>query len=578
MIQQRKKPAQRAFHGLAGSPLAAAKPAQAPELSPEFPITVVPPHRADAKLVSRSAVRQDIRDKIEDSLASTPNVVGVPRPLLIEADTSEGTKTVRTTSDDIDSAVDDAAEDITRGTDPKRTSHRLLATQKTKKQPAYLKTVAQPVIPSTDPDAPYGRDDNDRPIGVPVGRPYVKPVQTGAVEHIDRRLVCNCGETLCMYCHPENIVKSDVLGSITRCEHDRTWKYCLLCNRTAKPRIEGFDTWVANILQGRLTAVAVTESKKFLYWPEILGITRGQLIGLLELDVTIEPRLVRKTVLKSRVPIETTVARLLLIPKQIDKRKKLIRNAERLIESWSVRVMKLRRADEDVLHRQTREQFKRKERARIIRSKEKISELRRQYAGFDNVQQRLAAWGAPSDYESVATTEDGPIRFEDKFEFRRPADDGGRLTVGDYRRVVDMYDFVLKDASQRIRSYPVIDRWRYFENEIVLQGIGRGIIRPSEQVLAEHPWLSKIGPPVDADGDDPAQDDAENALIIKTGGAQIGGGIYGTKGGKLKSFEYYDKNTRRGNDAPSVPYGGERPHNWLCGMDSGDLDERRGDE
>ena len=414
---QHKKPARRAFPGLAGSPLAAA---QASEPAPEFPITHVPPHAADAKGVSRSAIPKDIRDMIEDSLVSRPNTIPMPRPqVVIEADTSEGTKTVRATAD-IDAAVDDAAEDITRRTDPKRTSDRLLATQKTKKQPAYLKAVAQTVVYNpANKEAPYGYDDEGRPIGVVVGRPYVKPVQTGAVEHVDRRSGCVCGEPMCALCHPENTVKTDVLASITRCEHDRTWKYCLLCNRTAKPRVEGFDTWVANILQGRLTAVAATESKKFLYWPEILGITRGQLIGLLELDVTIEPRLARKTVLKSRVPIETTVARLLLIPKQIDKRKKLIRDAERLIESWSVRVMKLRRADEDVLDKQTREQFKRKERARIIRSKEKISELRRLYAGLDDLQQRLAAWGAPCDYESVATTEDGPIRFGDKLEFRR---------------------------------------------------------------------------------------------------------------------------------------------------------------
>src|SRR5258706_13345049 len=42
----------------------------------------------------------------------------------------------------------------------------------------------------------------------------------------------------------------------------------------------------------------------FDYFPEILGITRGQLIDLLDLGVAIEPRAIRKKVLKHRSVIE----------------------------------------------------------------------------------------------------------------------------------------------------------------------------------------------------------------------------------------------------------------------------------
>src|SRR5437588_8393698 len=138
------------------------KPAQvpAPEIVAESapvtavkvpPITVIPPHKADAKPVPPSVISPDIRKKIEESLASKPNVISDQRTTVLVADTSEGTKTVKPTdSVDFDSAVDDAAEKIIR-----KVGDRLLATSRSKKQPAYLKSVVHSVVPSADPEAPY---------------------------------------------------------------------------------------------------------------------------------------------------------------------------------------------------------------------------------------------------------------------------------------------------------------------------------------------------------------------------------------------------------------------------------------
>src|SRR5882762_6866196 len=105
MIAQRKRPVIRVGPRFAGLP--PDEPAQAPAvavLEPESapptvkvpPITVIPPHKADAKPVPQSAISPDTRKKIEESLASKPNVIPDQRTILV-ADTSEGTKSVKAT-------------------------------------------------------------------------------------------------------------------------------------------------------------------------------------------------------------------------------------------------------------------------------------------------------------------------------------------------------------------------------------------------------------------------------------------------------------------------------------------------
>ncbi len=151
-------------------------------------------------------------------------------------------------------------------------------------------------------------------------------------------------------------------------------------------------------------------------------------------------------------------------------------------------------------------------------------------------------------------------------------------TIDGYAAFLDQYD-LLKEVSRRLRQFPVLDEWRYFENEIVLQAIGFRLVRPMKQAFAEYPQLTKYlnGAPID----DPEQDDPENKLILKTGGAQIGSGIYGSNqrgASRTKTFEKYDRNYRRENDRPGGEYGGERPDNFYGDVDSGDLSERPGDE
>jgi len=51
------------------------------------------------------------------------------------------------------------------GKKPKQLKNTLDKPAQKRRQPSYLQTQAFPVIPTSDPQAPYGRDENDRPIG-----------------------------------------------------------------------------------------------------------------------------------------------------------------------------------------------------------------------------------------------------------------------------------------------------------------------------------------------------------------------------------------------------------------------------
>jgi len=464
---------------------------------------------------------------------------------------------------------DDAIQEVKQETIERRSGSVVSApTNKDKKQPAYLKSVTHVVVHNpANKEAPYGLDESGKPI-LP-GRS-------------DQELATD--------------LLSKPFLKAGSCPHKSNPKYCLLCgtaNYKAAPaetvdledqlrRMFGITGFVATTGRG--------ESKKFAYFPEILGITRGQLIGLLELTVGIEPRAIKKKILKSRTIIDGKIAELERTSSRIIELNTLIANSEELIRSWSAHVMKIQvkrgeRHPDDILDKKTREQFKREEKKNIEKYEQEKHELQKllRDTDIDALRQRAATWGSnPDDHDITSATENATVKFGEKFKFGHEDEDEGEDSTPDqnidgYLALLDQYD-LLKDVSRRLRQFPTLDVWRHFENEIVLQAIGWRLVRPTKQAFVEYPQLAKYmhGAPTD----DTEQDAIENKLILKTGGAQIGGGIYGcNKGGApmMKTFEKYDRNYRRGNDS-GTEYGGERPDNFFGGMDSGDLDERGGDE
>jgi hypothetical protein len=447
------------------------------------------------------------------------------------------------------------------------------------KQPAYLKSVSVSVVPSSDPEAPWGRDENNRPI-LP-GRS-------------DQALA-------------SDLLRKKFLGPGT-CPHKSNPEYCIQCRTKHKtvPATDqtcraGLDLIEEALRRQRVMKYSVIEIDTFDYFPEILGITRRQLIGLFDLPVGVEPRAVEKKILKSTLAIESRIAEIKQVPGQIEKRKQLIARSEECIRSWSVHIMKIQvergeRNPEDILPAPLREKFKLKERKRISRCREVISELRKRESHLDGLQQRLATWGErPEDYEIVTEDEDVVVTFEDKFKLSKRyleehakdhakdhAEDRPKDSITNHFDIFPEYNIInkylamlsefdiLKDESRRIKGYQEIDRWRYLENEIISQAIRWRLVRPTEQTIKKYPWLdqSTSGRP------EHYEDDFEGILITKTGGASIGASIYSagtTWDGRHRQLSTFDRPVTNGNKSDSGA--SSPPGEFYSEIDSGDFGE-----
>jgi hypothetical protein len=579
-----------------------AKPAQTP------PITVVPPHKANAKPAPRSAITPEIRKKIEESLASKPNVISDPRTtVLVEADTSQGTKTIKVReTDDVDSARDDAAEKIVRKSKPKKIGDKLL-TSAPKKQPAYLKSVAQPVVRTTNPDAPFGYDDNDRPIGVPVGKPYVKPELKAVREPRSGSRPCgDCGQDLCKHCHPENVVQAHELlrrpGTTNPMDPEATTTPELTLEENLRRQFGIAPT----------SSLVLTTSRptfKFQFYPEILRITRKQLVELFDevVDTEVETMKLMETQLKNPWFIRHQIGGLRKTIAHAQKRLQciplLVQRSERLILSWSAQVMKYgtktipARAPEDILDAKTRYKFTYEERKKLKKYQHWKTHLqaivRETQAQMNPLQQRLDNWGSsPDDFESVTVTQDRKITFGEKFrEPEEPINDLSE-TYAKLRNVgvsslvskTDAYIHLLSTDYQMLadsfQKHPLLRPWRWFENEIVLQAIGYGLIRPTRKTFETYPQLKKyLNQDAWSEDDvDEIDDSGLRGSILKTGGSEIGASIYNfgltrkdqprMSGSFDNAVDFGNKNRTTGA-APSVDSSG-----GLAGeIDSGDYAE-----
>lgn len=537
--------------------------------------------RAGAKGVRPSAISPEVRKQIKQQLAAPP-AIREPQNSVEMVETSQGTKTVTAGPDgsvDVDDAADSTDKNIRKNTraipgPPRR---------QPSKQPAYLKSVAQSVVKSWDPEAPYGRDEENRPIKA------MRTDQELAVQLLAKDWdapgsadPCNCNQPLCKHCHPENIVQTDVL-------------------RVAPVQMDIEEDLRNQFGLSKRLPVRVAP-KKFDYFPEILGISRGALFYLL-LDGIVGTEVVRigpgtKTKVKKTTRlVEQQIAKLTAeleaARKRISELKRLIAESEDIVHGLGKKVMDSRRAEnpDDILDKSTREKFKREEKKKIVACEQEKRELetRLRESNLEDLQQRLANWGSsPDDYDHVETAEtrEVPVIFKEKF---KEPEDEIKDTSEEYNQLrllrvskTDAYISLLSSVKYEglkslCRRHPLLSAWRYFENEIVLQAIGWKLIHPTKHAFLKYPELNKCLSPSDEE-DEYVPDDTENALIIKTGGAQIGASIYGggtTWGGKQRSVTSFDKTVAYGNkDAGEAAGQFAPPGEFFGDVDSGDFAER----
>ena len=578
--QQRKKPQIRAFHGMI-------RPLEEPESAPvKIPCShpgcamfiTVPVASADAtftcadhtpskkaKALPAKDVPEEIKAWAKESSSGLARIQS-SKAERAEVETSIGLQTVKGT--DKTDAADDAGSGIQRDgkinrdkkVKPEKKKDGKKKAEKKKKKvklvdpgpafrvpastrvPRYLRTVPVPMVPTNNPDVPYGLDDHGRPIGVTVGRPYIPPVQTGTVETPKGK--CTCGRLLCQHCHPEFIARTEVLKSRMGIKSDGWGR---LLDITTQDWLNTFGP-----------PQPTPQSMGFPFFPEILGITRRQLLALLDMTVSIEPVPVEKRMLKSRAIIDKQIADIQSWIARVVQLKQEIEKSEEIIAGLSAHMMKLRLdpkakhyAPDNILDTKTRGQYQREERRKIAVAKQEIKELRASIHGLhplDDLLSRVSTWGgSEADYEMVKGTEDGEVSFIVKFALPRyfEQDHPDHHSFVSYAAFLRSYGGMLMDSASRLRGYPHLDSWRYLENEIVRQAISWKLVKPIKAIIEKYPDLRGTWTEEDI-----IQDDTENTLIIKTGGAEIGASIYNfgrNESGSMKQSGSFDNTLRYAN-------------------------------
>jgi hypothetical protein len=306
-----------------------------------------------------------------------------------------------------------------------------------------------------------------------------------------------------------------------------------------------------------------------IYFPALFGLSRKRLVQLLDAQIgtTTEPdyTLPKQTFLKSPPAwLRTQIVELKTTLSQAETRvatlKQLISESEKLVKSWNRVRMKREikqgtRPPENLLDKQTIEKFKRDELNQIAVYEKEKRELQKQLKESKSklleLQSRLENWGLnPDDSESRFPTHEVPVPFGDEFiapdqeDFEGKLPKGHEYGVGAYRQMVYQYG---NSADTKIWR-----GWKKFENEIVLQAIRHGLIRPPKRLaqilsLTTEAW---------AEDDDTVEikiGDVEQ--VLKTG--------YGITDAKMKTGPLRYSKSYRSSD--------EEPHD--AGIDSGDPDE-----
>ncbi len=483
-----------------------------------------------------------------------------PEKPVVEVETSEGTKVRQVNADDVVEDLDDIEkikerEKLNERDKGKKPASVATPSPARPKIPGYLKSVAQPVVPSTDPAAPYGRDENYRPIGVPDTTP-ANPNPWSASQ-----------PTL----PPIEAPVGPVVATSTRELRDRT---------TGKLLEQDAD-----YLQGRTLAQAATffgvrpkrsqsvqkPTRTIHSFRELLVMDRWEVASLFDAVVGVEWLPTGEKVLMDKSVAEKQAADL---KQEIDElRASLVTRTAQ----WQ----KIHRP-EDKLEKNDRERLKREE----------TKQLHAKEAEWRTLRSRLLHWEAdPRNYVDSGKKEPVFITFYDEYPitFINVKTDNGRwlehesaelgecgfvqfgndYDLDGYMKVLQLGD----DALQMMANGMTWDGWREWENLVITQAIELRLIEPDMELIKLYPGLGLFVPPYDPHED---SDDGvlENQLALKNGGTQYGGSIYGAgvRIGKHRNYARrigdFNKVMDFGNkesyweEAPYVPDNSDDREGW----------------
>jgi hypothetical protein len=284
---------------------------------------------------------------------------------------------------------------------------------------------------------------------------------------------------------------------------------------------------------------SMPEKSGVIYLPGIMNLSRTRLAELLASPISAktvidESQPPEKILLQpNRVQLETTEAR-------IEELRTLIKESKDVLRGLGKVLMNRRRNPDDILDKSTREKFKREEHQKLTEyesEKRKLHKLLKQLR-TENYELRPAMKQVPIILEEVFFLPDEP-------EFLPPGYDYG---VQAYLQSVLSYD---SEAEVMKKFW---NAWIEFENEIVLQAAMWNLI----ELPAEASKVTSIA----AQDANQAEQDAmdyseEEALILMTGGASIGGSIHGTNRPGEYGLKSFDKIKPLTENVPAE-YGGDR--------------------
>jgi hypothetical protein len=418
------------------------------------------------------------------------------------------------------------------------------------------KSASFPVVPS-GPEAPYGRDENNKPI-VPMRtdieivsdlleKPSLAP---GLCPHKN-------DPNDCIQCRPQG-VKSSTLPNQSVVRQFELLHGPPTPEEAEAARIER-DLAHAHKFFGlskpiqRQTSSHPKTNLKFNCYRELLMIERDTIADLF--DCIIEYRY-RCPKVK---PSEADIQRL----------QNEIAELDALILTRSAAWQKRHRPD-DPLETNDRLRLKREETKLRDEKKTELVELRA----------RLKQW------QEIPPTPPTPVTFGEKYpitqrgffltdvdflpdKLRTPAGQDPYYTeilgqvktpVGDvydingYRKMLRLDGWTL---SQQVEGGMTWRGWEEWENAVILQAITSGLIKPNVDLIKDYPGLGVYQPPFD-----PGEaDETENELIIKTGGAEINGrirgaGYYGKNNNRQRTLSDFSntKGNTKGSSEPDPPF------------------------
>jgi hypothetical protein len=403
------------------------------------------------------------------------------------------------------------------------------------------KSVSFTVVPSADPKAPFGCDENDKAL-VPMrpdqaiatrllerpdlapgkchhkkdpsnclecGTKRIRPRQTGANQSPSRQSELRrvgVGDVLT----PEEAEAQhrEVLEESARRVFKTPKPMPSACNAQASA---AFDSLFDKKKPPAAPAPKKPSSLNFDCYRELLMIERDTIVDLF--DFIVEH-------IRPEKPTEGLIERL----------QKEIADLEALILTRSSAWQKRHRMD-DRLEKNDRERLKHQEKKECAKKKIELSEARACLRKWENTPPVSVTFGEkywiPHRSFSTDTKFKPDIKRTpkgwDPYDTEVLTDvhtfESGEYNIHEYKNMLKL------GIAEAWRNDDLpISGWVEWENKVILQAIKCGLIKPNVDVLKNYPGLDIYVRP-----DDPIETDhtAEKALIIKTGAAEIGGSVRG---------------------------------------------------